>query len=127
MHIYTKHNNFERAMNFISLTTRVYLSIMVLLLIPFLVWNVERLHNIVLKVYCYLASAKIRFIYINIFPSFRCVIENPYTRRIQHVCITHRQIDKLVGSYMKHLNSYHNAQYDIFPNSVHYAMHATKI
>lgn len=53
-------------MNFISLTTRVYLSIMVLLLIPFSVWNVERLHNIVLKVYCYLPSAKIRFIYINI-------------------------------------------------------------
>lgn len=58
MDIYTRNIITLRAMNFISLTTRVYLSIMVLLLIRFSVWYVERLHNIVLKVYCYLAECQ---------------------------------------------------------------------
>lgn len=89
-HIRIRNIITSRAMNFISLTTRVYLSIMVLLLIPFSVWNVERLHNIVLKVYCYLASAKIRFVYINIsiVSIIPCVIVN-CIQRIQHVCITY--------------------------------------
>lgn len=103
-------------MNFISLTTRVYLSIMVLLLIPFSVWNVERLHNIVLKVYCYLPSAKIRFIYINISISpiilSICHCKLYLTKpTCMHNIPSDRQASWLV--HMKRLNC-HNAQYDIF-------------